>query len=283
MKKKLQLISAGLCLAMGMSPAWAGQNQAKRIVTVGAAISELVFALHQDQWLVGRDQTSLWPEPLTALPDIGYPRQLSLEGVLSLLPDLVLVSDDSGPKHVLDGIKASGVELMVVPTGPKWSDAKTGLAAIAKRLNAADRYAKLVAEVDDKLQQATKLQVSKQATKALFLLAEGPSGWLAAGATTRAQTLLNAAGAQNVMAAQRGYRPLGPEAILALAPDVIFMASHALKAGESLQQTLQESGLGELPAVKNARVKVVDSGRFLTLGPRFGEAVLELATWLSTQ
>ena len=74
-------------------PAHAGEA---RIVSVGGSTTEIVYALGAADRLVGVDTTSLYPSSADALPDVGYVRQLSAEGLLSLRPDLILAG--SKPK-----------------------------------------------------------------------------------------------------------------------------------------------------------------------------------------
>lgn len=269
-----------LVLALGVasvSSAWA-EHAPSRIVSLGAAVTETVYALGHGENLVGRDQTSLWPQAATHLPDVGYPRHLALEGIVSLLPDTVLASHDAGPPHVLQGLSNAGVNVVNITTGPSWDDAKAGMQKVAAQLGQQEALATLLAAADEDLAAAKALTPSTP-KKLLFLLAEGPAGWMAAGSSTRTQTLIEALGAQNVMAQARGYRPLSAEALLALGPDAILIASHGLKQ-KSLQETLKSSGLEQVPAVKNGHVHVVDSSRYLTLGPRFGESVKALAQLL---
>lgn len=280
-------LAGALLLGCTDSDIAAEKTPSKRIVTVGAAITETVYALGMDQHLVGRDQTSLWPQAATQLPDVGYPRNLALEGILSLAPDLVVLSHDAGPPHVISGLKNAGVEVLTVPTGPQWEHAKAGISQIGAQLSADDKAAEILALADQGIAQVS-MREGEQPARLLFLLAEGPSGWLAAGTDTRADTLINAVQGENVMAASSGYRPLSAEAILSLSPDAILVASHALLdqhsgVEKSLQQALLDAGLDVVPAVKNGRTFALDSSKFLTLGPRFGEAVNELSILLEPQ
>lgn len=267
----------------------AAQDDKQRIVTVGAAITETVYALGMDDHIVGRDQTSVWPQAATQLPDVGYPRNLALEGILSLAPDLVIASHDAGPPHVIAGLKNAGVEVLIVTTGPQWEHAKAGIRQIGAQLSAQPHTDKILANADRAIAQALDTTAhTKPPARLLFLLAEGPNGWLAAGKDTRANTLITAVQGENVMAATSGYRPLSAEAILALSPDAILVASHALvdqRSGvqKTLQQALHQAGLESVPAVKNDRSFVLDSSQFLTLGPRFGDAVSALSQLLYPQ
>ncbi len=65
------------------------------------------MALGARELLVGVDTTSLYPAAVTRLPNVGYVRQLSAEGLLSLRPDLVLTGSEAGPEAALDQARAA--------------------------------------------------------------------------------------------------------------------------------------------------------------------------------
>ena len=55
-----------------------------KLVTIGGAVTEIVYALGEGDRLVARDSTSMYPEEALKLPDVGYMRALSPEGVKSM-------------------------------------------------------------------------------------------------------------------------------------------------------------------------------------------------------
>ena len=72
------------------------------LVSIDGALTEIVYALGAEDRLVGVDSTSVYPEAVQSLPQVGYMRQLSAEGILSLQPDLVLATRDAGPEPVFE-------------------------------------------------------------------------------------------------------------------------------------------------------------------------------------
>ena len=52
--------------------------------------------------LVARDLTSIYPPQITKLPNVGYHRALSAEGIVSLRPSILLTDGNVGPNEVLD-------------------------------------------------------------------------------------------------------------------------------------------------------------------------------------
>eukprot|EP01136_Pigoraptor_vietnamica_P034580 Opistho-1_new@98715 len=80
----------------------AAKAEGPRLVTVSGAITEVVFALGAESMLVGSDTTSVWPEAALRTPKVGYMRQLSAEGLLSLRPSAVIATHEAGPPLVFD-------------------------------------------------------------------------------------------------------------------------------------------------------------------------------------
>ena len=75
MKRRDCLLLAGLLPGLGVAQAQ------PRVVSVGGAVTETVFALGAQGQLAGVDTTSLFPVDATRLPQVGYARTLSAEGV----------------------------------------------------------------------------------------------------------------------------------------------------------------------------------------------------------
>ena len=67
-----------------------------RVVSVGGAVTEILYGLGLEKNIVGIDTTSLYPPRAAAeKPSVGYMRQLSAEGVLGLRPTVILAIDGS--------------------------------------------------------------------------------------------------------------------------------------------------------------------------------------------
>lgn len=71
-------------LALVCAPLMAGADsypEAKAIVAIGGPVTEAIFALGEGDRVVARDTTSRYPAEVNALPDVGYMRALSAEGL----------------------------------------------------------------------------------------------------------------------------------------------------------------------------------------------------------
>src|SRR3954470_13185506 len=170
-----------LAAAMGLSlflvaPAPAGENVAvfadtSRIAAIGASITEIVYALGEEGHLVARDSTSRFPAAAVALPDVGYMRQLSPEGVLSVNPSGILALQGSGPKEAVDVLKKSSVPFIEVPEHYSHDGILEKIRIVGKALGVDAKAQTLAAETDAKLKAAEKQTASiKDRKRILFVL-----------------------------------------------------------------------------------------------------------------
>ena len=108
---RLSTSAIALCVGLLVNQVAAAAELPQRWVSAGGALSEWVSALGGESKLVGVDTTSQHPESIKALPSIGYQRQLSAEGVLSLRPQILIGTEEMGPPPVVSQIRTAGVQV----------------------------------------------------------------------------------------------------------------------------------------------------------------------------
>src|SRR4249920_1830595 len=129
-----------------------------RIVSIGGAITEILYALGFEDRLAGVDATSLYPPAaLRDKPNVGYMRQLSAEGVLGLNPSLVLAMQGSGPKETIEILEAAKVPLVMVPETFSEQGLLDKIALVGRAMDASPRAACLSQAVADDLAQLRDL------------------------------------------------------------------------------------------------------------------------------
>ncbi len=278
MKKIVTCLALSVCLMSSFS-------QAKdRIISVGGAITETVFALDQEEALVGSDTTSYYPLAAARLPKVGYQRALSSEGVLSLKPSLILASEDSGPPAVIKQLKAAGVQIATFKSAKTIEDVKTNILQVGHVLKANAAAHQLVGKLDtalDKLDEIKNKQASKPSV--LFLMNHGGGSPMVAGQETAADGIIALAGATNVVTDFTRYKPLTPESAVKYAPEIILISSQSLEQIGGIDKLLQLPGLAITPAGRQKRVIAMDALLLLGFGPRTADAALELNSKIFTQ
>ena len=86
-----------------------------RIVTIGGAVTEIVYELGLGDNIIAVDTSSIYPDAATEKPDVGYLRFLSAEPILSFEPTLIITTDDAGPPETLQLLGEVGVTVLVTP------------------------------------------------------------------------------------------------------------------------------------------------------------------------
>ncbi|MEI9991974.1 MAG: ABC transporter substrate-binding protein [Rhizomicrobium sp.] len=271
----------GLAAALWLVAAPSSAAPAGRIVTLGGDVTEIVFALGQQGRIVCDDQTSLYPAAATKLPQVGYLRTLAAEGVLSCKPDLILASEDAGPPAAMTQLGTTGIPIVHVPNAHSADAVPAKIAIIAEALGVADRGKAL----QDRYRTAlagvkVRLAAFRDHPRAVFLMAQGPGGAMAAGRDTAADVMLTLAGAQNVASGFSGYKPLTPEAAIDLKPDVIIVADHAVRMLGGIESLRARPEIAMTPAGQSGRIVAMDALLLLGFGPRTPDALAALAAAL---
>ena len=252
-----------------------------RIVSVGGSTTEIVYALGAGDALVGVDSTSLYPAEADALPDIGYVRQLSAEGLLSLNPDLILAGAEAGPPAALDQASAAGVEIVKLHEGFSPEEVYAHIATVGTALGREDEAAALAETLKADIEQAlAEVATSSSKPRVLFMLQAGRGPMLVSGKHTAADAMIALAGGVNAVSEFDGYKPFSPEAATVAAPDVILMTDQTVEALGGADKILADAALAPTPAARNKRVVTMDALYLAGFGPRLGHAILDLASKL---
>lgn len=269
-------------LGLALSPAAA--EVPPRIVSVGGALTEIIYALDGQANLVGADTTSLWPETAKSLPQVGYMRNLSAEGILSLSPDLLIASAHAGPPAVLEQIRNVGVEVIILPEAYSEAGVADKITAVAALLNKQEAGVRLAAKTRADFQQLAdrRAQLTRQ-PKTLFFMAISQGAPLVSGRDTPADAMIRLAGGSNAADGFSGNKAIGGEAIIAAAPEVILLTDISVKALGGLEQCYRLPGIAQTPAGRNGRLIEVDTLSLLGFGVRSGQAALALAKQLQQQ
>jgi iron complex transport system substrate-binding protein len=252
-----------------------------RLVSIGGALTEIVYALGEEKRLVARDSTSLYPTEALKLPDVGYMRALSPEGVLSVNPTGILLTEGSGPREALDVLEKASVPLVTVPDRFTRQGVIDKIHAVGKALGVEDKAEKLVASVNADLAAVEKTTSSiKNRKRVLFILSMQGGRIMAAGKNTAADGIIALAGGVNAVDGFEGYKQLADEAISKAAPDVILMMDRTGNHAASDDDIFGNPAFAGTPAAENKKLIRMDALYLLGFGPRTAKAAHDLSVAL---
>ena len=249
-----------------------------RIVSIGGAITEILYALGFEDRLAGVDATSLYPAAaLRDKPNVGYMRQLSAEGVLGLYPSLVLAVQGSGPKETMDVLEAAKVPLVLVPESFSEQGLLDKIKLVGHAMGADKQAECLTAVVTDDLAQlrALRAKVTKP-VRVMFVMSLLNGRAMAAGQKTAANEIIALAGGVNAIDSYDGYKIVNDEAIVAAKPDVVLSIQRG-KDTLDAESVYLHPGFALTPAAANKAFISMEGLYLLGFGPRTAAAARDLS------
>ncbi|WP_424627177.1 heme/hemin ABC transporter substrate-binding protein [Bradyrhizobium sp. SYSU BS000235] len=249
-----------------------------RIVSIGGAITEILYALGLEDRIVGIDTTSLYPpKALTEKPNVGYMRQLSAEGVLGLNPQLILAIEGSGPKETLDVLYSAKIPFVSFPETFTEDGLIEKIKLVAHAMDVDARGACLASAVASDLSQLRTLRENiKQPVRVMFVMSFLNGRAMVAGQKTAANQIIKMAGGLNAVEGFDGYKPINDEAIVAAKPDVILTMQRGREPVEA-QTIFDNPSFAMTPAAVKKSFIAMDGLYLLGFGPRTASAARDLA------
>ena len=248
----------------------------RRIIALAPSISEIIFALGQQDRLKGTTQFSNYPPEAAKLPKVGSYVRLDLERIVALNPDLCIAIKDGNPKTIIDRLQSLNIPVFAVNPRNLESLLQT-IQRIGAILNASDRAKTMVEDMRRRMQQVDTL-VSKVDRRPRVFIQIGIFPIISAGSNTFIDELIVRAGGINVAAGNSAYPHFSREQVLALAPDVLIITTMA-RSGAFEKAKADWNRLSQMPAVRKKRIYTVNSDLFDRPSPRLLDA-LEILTRL---
>lgn len=266
------LVDLGGCDAA--KPSNRSPNATRRIVSVGGAITETVFALGAGHEVVAVDTSSVYPEATSRLPKVGYQRTLSAEGILALSPDLVIVSHEAGPPATIEQLRNAGVRVERMPSAKALDEAVARITAVGAALDLPSAALALRVRRDG---AAALARVPRDGPRFVLVYARGAGTLMVAGGDTGGSAMVELAGGRNAVGEIRGFKTLSAEVLIDAAPDVIVVPARGLATIGGEAGLLALPGVAATPAGRNRRIVAFDDLLLLGFGPRLPQAIGELA------
>ncbi|MEM1189255.1 MAG: ABC transporter substrate-binding protein [Pseudomonadota bacterium] len=262
-------------LTCGEQPA-----DASRIVVAGGSLVEILYDLEEESRIIAVDRTSNYPASARDLPQIGYVRNVSAEGLLSVEPSFVLGEHDTGPPEVLEQLENLGIDLLLVPEEFSVAGIRDKIRCVAAAIGRSEAGEELAARLladlaPDIAQQIESGEAGAEAPAGIVLLGLREGAPVAAGRATSGQGLLDMAGARNLMEFE-GWKPVSVEAMAAARPEFIVIPERGVRMAGGLDELLEHPALRLTPAAEYRRVISMDGMAMLGFGPRTAAAAARL-------
>lgn len=248
-----------------------GAEPPRRIVSLAPSVTETLFALGLGGRLVGVTTYCDYPAEARKLPKIGDFINPSLEAVVAKRPDLVI-----GVAGATDPVKAREMERLglkvVLVSVANLSEIFAAIRSIAALSGNEKAGEQLTGKIGAQIEEVKKQVAPAPRRKVLLVVGVRPV--IAVGGKNFIDELIALAGGENIAGdAAQPWLNLPDEVVVAKAPQVIIEAG----MGSERAKSKRWGDLKSVPAVREGRVYSYPSDKILRPGPRFGEALADLA------
>jgi iron complex transport system substrate-binding protein len=249
------------------------QHQPRRIVSTSPAATEILFALGVGSRVVGNTRYCDYPTEAAAVAKVGdvLADSISTEAVLELKPDLV-VTDASLQPTLADRFQKVGLNVVALRVDS--IDAlKLEIDRMANNLGISPTG--LLDRLSEK-EQAVARRVGDRKRPTVFIHLGEPTLYTV-GAGTVVSEIVTAAGGRNIFDdTPKPYLNISNEELVKRDPDVIVV-THSKDVAAFKKDMMTKPGFASLRAVKAGRVYFVSPDTLSRPGPRYVDAMTELA------
>ena len=248
-----------------------GNKQYNRIVVLDPATVEMIYMLEAEDKIVGvanLERSKVWPEEKVAkLESVGTFMKPSLEKIIALKPDLVIMSALTG-EELNNGLKSNNIETKRVQAN-SIEEIFTNFMEVAKMLGKENEANKIIAEKKAKLEEIKKIATGNK--KGLFVMSASPL--MVFGNDNLPNDIMKLLNIKNIAENQKGKNPIvTPEFIMKENPDIIITL---LPNPSEIVATNPQ--LKNVNAIKNSKFIVVNSSQILRGSPRTIDQIEEIA------
>jgi iron complex transport system substrate-binding protein len=244
-----------------------------RIISLVPSVTEILFTIGSQGRLVGRTDFCDYPAEARRKPSVGGMLAPSLEGIVSLKPDLVVATPAGNRHETFDQIGRLNIPVFLVNpiTVSDVLDVMGRLGRLTERPEAADRA---VATMRARIEAVTTRVSGRPRPRVLYVL--WPDPLIVPGRGALVSELIALAGGDSVTAdGGPGYPRYSTEAALARNPEVIVLASHGSERSPLVLAKWER--LGQVPAIAAGRLYTMDGNLMHRYGPRMVDGLERLA------
>ncbi len=248
----------------------------KRIVSLVPSVTEILFAIGAQDLLVGVTDFCDHPAEASKKRSVGGMLAPSLETVVALKPDLVVVTPAGNREETF--VQLERLKLPVYRVNPSSVadvlDLIARLGSLSGREKAAEQ---LVASLDRRVKLVADRVARLPRPRVLYVI--WPEPLIVPGRGVLVSELLALAGADSVTAnGGAPYPRYSLEAAVARGPEIIILASHGSRQGVMAREKWER--FSALPAVRAGRLYNADGNLMHRYGPRVVDGLEQLARFI---
>ena len=236
---------------------------ALRVIAMAPHVTELVFAAGGGERVVAVVSYSDFPEAAKRLPQVGSNRQVDMERVVALKPDLIVVWMHGSSERQIEQIRALGIP-MFHSEPKKLDDIASNLTRLGKLMGTEAQANSAAADLRSQLAALTSRYANRSPVRMFYQVWDKPLYTLNGGHIVSDAVRL--CGGENIFASMKVTAPVvSVESVLQLDPEAIFSTG---------ERSLDDGGVNiwkpytTMTAVRRANLFRLDGNLLNRAGPR---------------
>jgi iron complex transport system substrate-binding protein len=245
----------------------------KRILSLAPAATEILFDLGLGDNVVGVTEYCSWPPEAKSKTNVGDMMHVNMEVVISLMPDLVLISNMN--EHIKPQLEALGYPVTVVYQDD-FDQICESMTRVGDVCGISEAAKKRVSELRSAVKDLSGRQKGLSRPRVLVVVGRdvGDSSFkkiYIAGELSFYQDLLAEAGARNAFDGRVPYSAISMEGLLRLDPDIVIdlIGEHGMTNVGTPEILSQWNRLRDVRAARERNVAVIRGDFSFRAGPRY--------------
>jgi iron complex transport system substrate-binding protein len=255
-------------------------SRPERIVSLIPAVTEMIYAMGDGARVAAVSTYDHFPADVARLPRVGGLLDPSVERILAIKPDLVIVY--ATQKELIERLDRAGIAYFSYQH-KALPDIMTTIRAIGARIGSAAQAESVASGMDRSLAEIRAKAAGLPRPATLLVFERDPASLrnvFASGGYGFLHDMLEIAGGRNVFAdVKKQAVQASTEMLIASKPDVIIelLYGDSLKNADIPKELRVWDTLASVPAVRAHRVLVLTGDEFVVPGPRVVDATRKLA------
>jgi iron complex transport system substrate-binding protein len=239
------------------------QRPAQKVIAMAPHVTELLFAAGGAERIIGAVSYSDYPEAAKRVPHIGSNRQIDMERVIAMKPDLIVVWMHGSSERQIEQLRALGIPLFHSEPR-KLDDIAESLLKLGKLMGTESVAEPAAAEVRSKLAALAARYANRSPVRMFYQVWDKPLYTLNGGHIV--SDAIRLCGGENIFASMKVTAPVvGVEAVLQADPEAIFSSAERSESdgGVNLWKPFPN-----MTAVRRANLFRIDGNLLNRSGPR---------------
>lgn len=247
------------------------EEEPMTVISVAPSVTETVYAVGAGDKLVGRTDYCNYPEAALDVDSIGSLREVNIERISEINPDIVLASTHF-KEETLNKIESLGIPVAMIINQENFDGVYSNIETVGLILNKEKEAKAVVSEMKTTVDTVKEKLDGVEKKSVYYVIGYGEYGDYTATGDTFIHGMIELAGGDNIAKDATGWK-YTLEKIVEHDPEMIFAENNEA----TLEGIRSANGYKDLTAVQEGQLYGINKQKIEIMGPRLAEGLLELA------